>query len=207
MGSKKGELIRQFLIESGLVSFGSLLVAIIMAIVILPFFNDLADKDIAMPYSNPVFWLILLVSGFVLALFSGSYPAFFMSKFMPVEVLKGSNSTSLGGGKVRNGLVIFQFAISVFLIIGTLVVYQQLQYIQNKDLGFSKDQVMIINDVFTAGEQVSSLKEEVKKLGFVKNATLSSYFPTPSNRSDSTFAPEEGATDQENALSMQRMGG
>ena len=206
LGSKKGELIRQFLIESGLVSFGSLLVAIIMAILILPFFNDLADKDIIMPYSNPLFWLILLASGFVLALFSGSYPAFFMSKFMPVEVLKGSNSTSLGGGKVRNGLVIFQFAISVFLIIGTLVVYQQLQYIQNKDLGFSKDQVMIINDVFTAGEQVSSLKEEVKKLGFVKNATLSSYFPTPSNRSDSTFAPEEGATDQENALSMQRWG-
>ena len=206
LGSKKGELIRQFLIESGLVSFGSLLVAIIMAIVILPFFNDLADKDITMPYSNPVFWLILLASGFVLALFSGSYPAFFMSKFMPVEVLKGSNSTSLGGGKVRNGLVIFQFAISVFLIIGTLVVYQQLQYIQNKDLGFSKDQVMIINDVFTAGEQVNSLKEEVKKLGFVNNATLSSYFPTPSNRSDSVFAPEEGATDQENALSMQRWG-
>ena len=86
------------------------------------------------------------------------------------------------------------------------MVYQQLEYIQNKDLGFSKDQVVIINDVFSVGDQATTFKEEVKNLSFVKNATLSSYFPTPSNRSDSTFAPVEGATDQENAVSMQRWG-
>jgi putative ABC transport system permease protein len=206
LGSKKGELIRQFLVESGLVSFGSLLFAILLAIIALPFFNDLADKDISMPYASPFFWLILLASGAVLGLLSGSYPAFFMSKFIPVKVLKGTSSNSLGGGKIRNALVVFQFAISVFLIISTLVVYQQLEYIQNKDLGFSKDQVLIVDDVFSVGDQVTSFKEEVKKLGFVKNATLSSYFPTPSSRSDSTFAPVEGATDQENALSMQRWG-
>lgn len=206
LGSKKGELIRQFLVESGLVSFGSLLFAILLAIIALPFFNDLADKDISMPYASLFFWLILLASGAVLGLLSGSYPAFFMSKFIPVKVLKGTSSNSLGGGKIRNALVVFQFAISVFLIISTLVVYQQLEYIQNKDLGFSKDQVLIVDDVFSVGDQVTSFKEEVKKLGFVKNATLSSYFPTPSSRSDSTFAPVEGATDQENALSMQRWG-
>ncbi|MCP4978715.1 MAG: FtsX-like permease family protein [Maribacter sp.] len=206
LGSNKSELIRQFLVESGLVSFASLLLAIVLAILLLPLFNDLADKDMYIPYANPFFWLILLLAGGMLGLLSGSYPAFFMSRFIPVKVLKGSNSHSLGGGKVRNALVIFQFAISVFLIIGTLVVYQQLNYIQNKDLGFSKDQVLIVNDVFSIGDQVASFKEEVKKLGYVKDATLSSYFPTPSNRSDSTFAPEEGATDQENALSMQRWG-
>ncbi len=206
LGSNKGELIRQFLIESGLVSFASLLLAIVVAIIILPLFNDLADKDISMPYGNPLFWLLLIVSGIVLALLSGSYPAFFMSKFMPVKVLKGSSGNSLGGGKVRNGLVIFQFAISVFLIVSTLVVYQQLKYIQNKDLGFSKEQILVVNDVFSIGDQVTSFKEEVKKLGFVKNVTLSGFFPTPSNRSDSTFAPEEGATEQENALSMQTWG-
>jgi len=206
LGSNKGELIRQFLIESGLVSFGSLLFAFVLAILILPYFNELADKEIAMPYTNPFFWLILLVSGIALALFSGSYPAFFMSRFVPVKVLKGTIGNSLGGGNVRNGLVVFQFAISVFLIVGTLVVYKQLRYIQNKDLGFSKNQVLIVNDVFTAGNQVNSFKEEVKKLGFVQNATLSSYYPTPSDRSDSVFAPEEGATDQENAVSMQTWG-
>lgn len=206
LGSNKGDLVRQFLVESGLVSFGALLVAILVAVIALPFFNELADKDISMPYGNPVFWLILLASGIVLGLFSGSYPAFFMSKFIPVKVLKGSNSNNLGGSKVRNGLVIFQFAISVFLIIGTLVVYQQLKYIQNKDLGFSKDQVLVVNDVYTIGNQTTSFKEEVKKLGYVKNATMSSFFPTPSARGDSTFAPEDGATDQERALSMQTWG-
>ena len=206
LGSNKTDLIRQFLVESGLVSFGSLLLAVLTAIIVLPFFNDLADKDISIPYSNPIFWLLLLLGSFILGLLSGSYPAFFMSKFIPVKVLKGTAGSSLGGGNVRNGLVVFQFAISVFLIIGSLVVYQQLQYIQNKELGFSKDQVLIVDDVFTIGDQMTSFKEEVKKLGFVKNATLSSYYPTPSNRSDSTFAPEEGATTQENALSMQTWG-
>lgn len=206
LGSNKVELIGQFLVESGLVSFASLLLAIVLAIVLLPLFNDLADKDISMPYTNPIFWSILLIAGAVLGVFSGSYPAFFMSRFIPVKVLKGSSSNKLGGGKVRNALVIFQFAISVFLIISTLVVYQQLDYIQNKDLGFSKDQVLIINDAFTLDNQATYFKEEVKKLSYVKNATLSSYFPTPSSRSDSTFAPEDGLTDQENAINMQRWG-
>nr|WP_298792581.1 ABC transporter permease [uncultured Allomuricauda sp.] len=206
LGSNKTDLVRQFLVESGLVSFGALLLALVVAIIALPFFNQLADKDISMPYSNPLFWLILFVSGIFLGLFSGSYPAFFMSKFIPVEVLKGSNSNSIGGSRVRNGLVIFQFAISVFLIVGTLVVYQQLQYIQNKDLGFSKDQVLIIDDVYALGDKRLAFKEEVKKLGYVKNVTLSSYFPTPSSRSDSTFAPEDGLTDQESAVSMQTWG-
>ena len=84
-----------------------------------------------------------------------------------------------------------------------MVVYQQLKYIQGKDLGFSKDQVLIINDVYTAGDKVNSFKEQVKQLSFVKDATLSSFFPTPSSRSDSTFSPEEGGTNQENAVSMQ----
>ncbi|MEL6918181.1 MAG: ABC transporter permease, partial [Bacteroidota bacterium] len=206
LGSNKRDLIRQFLTESWMVSFASLILAIVIAVIALPFFNELADKDIAMPYSNPTFWIFLLLFGFILALFSGSYPAFFMSRFMPVKVLKGSAGDGIGGGKVRNALVVFQFTISVLLIVGTLVVYQQLNFIQSKDLGFSKDQVLIVNDVFGLGDQGSSFKEEVKKLGFVKDATISSYFPTPSNRGDSVFAPEEGATNQENALSMQRWG-
>ena len=206
LGSNRGELIRQFLIESGLVSLASLVLAVILAIILLPLFNDLADKNISMPYTNPFFWLILLASGVVLGLLAGGYPAFFMSRFIPVKVLKGSGTNSIGGGNVRNALVIFQFAISVFLIIGTLVVYQQLDYIQNKDLGFSKDQVLIVNDAFSLDNKATSFKEEVKKLSYVKNATLSSFFPTPSSRSDSTFVPEEGPTDQENALSMQRWG-
>ncbi len=206
LGSKKRELIRQFLMESGLVSFGSLLIALVLATLALPFFNELADKSISIPFDSPGFWSILIVAGIVLGLLSGSYPAFFMSKFIPVKVLKGASSNSIGGGKIRNALVIFQFSISIFLIISTLVVYQQLNFIQNKDLGFSKDQVLIVNDVYVIGNQSTSFKEEVGKLGFVKNVTLSSYFPTPSSRSDNVFMPMDGVTDQENAVSMQTWG-
>ncbi|WP_027076938.1 ABC transporter permease [Maribacter antarcticus] len=203
LGSNKIELIRQFLVESGLVSFLSLALALVLSLIALPFFNTLANKDISIPFTSPIFWLILLGSVAVLGVFSGSYPAFFMSRFKPVKVLKGGGQSSVGGGKIRNSLVVFQFAISVFLIVSTLVVYQQLTYIQGKDLGFSKDQVLIINDIYTAGDKGTTFKEQVKQLGFVKNATLSSFFPTPSSRSDTTFSPETGETTQENAVSMQ----
>lgn len=206
LGSNKNDLVRQFLVESGLISFLSLALALLMATLALPFFNTLASKDISIPFLSPFFWLILLGSVVLLGLFSGSYPAFFMSRFMPVKVLKGGGQSSVGGGGIRNSLVVFQFAISVFLIVSTLVVYQQLTYIQGKDLGFSKDQVLIIKDVYTAGSKVNSFKEQVKQLGFVKNATLSSFLPTPSNRSDTTFRPQEGLTSQENAVSMQTWG-
>ena len=206
LGSNKKDLVRQFLVESGLISFLSLALALVMTMIALPFFNTLAAKEISIPFLNLFFWLILLGAVLLLGLFSGSYPAFFMSRFMPIKVLKGGGQSSVGGGGIRNSLVVFQFAISVFLIISTLVVYQQLNYIQGKDLGFSKDQVLIINDVYTAGDKVSSFKEQVQQLGFVKNATLSSFFPTPSSRSDTTFSPEEGGTDQENAVSMQTWG-
>ena len=202
LGSDKRSLIRQFLTESGLITFGSLVLGLILAWIALPFFNDLADKDIAMPYSTPFFWGILLLGGLFLALFSGSYPAFFMSKFIPVKVLKGMGENSIGGGKIRSALVVFQFAVSIFLIVGTLVVSQQLRYIQNKDLGYSKDQVLVVNNVGRLESQALSFKNEVKRLGQIDNATLSSYLPTPSSRSDTSFFPE-GNTNQEAAVNMQ----
>ncbi|MCP4978713.1 MAG: FtsX-like permease family protein [Maribacter sp.] len=202
LGSNKRDLVWQFLTESGLIAFVSLLLALVIAIVALPFFNDLSGKSIAFPYTNPLFWLILVVATFVLGLFSGSYPAFFMSRFMPVSVLKGSGQGNVGGGKVRNSLVVFQFAISVFLIVSTLVVFQQLKYIQGKDLGFTKNQIVLIDDAYAVGSQVRAFKDEVSQLGQVENATLSGYLPTPSFRNNTSFF-KEGSFDQENAIQMQ----
>ena len=202
LGSKKIELIGQFLTESVLISLISLLFAVLIAALVMPFFNELADKEISIPIANPVFWLILVFSGLLLGFLSGIYPAFFMSRFIPVKVLKASGGGSTGGGGVRNSLVIFQFAISVFLIVSTLVVFKQLKYIQSKDLGYSKERVLIINDVFAVGNQVQAFKNEVGQMAQVKNISLSSFVPTPSNRSDSSFF-EEGTSDPDDALQMQ----
>jgi putative ABC transport system permease protein len=203
LGSNKTGLILQFLTESGLISFISLLFAVVMAALAMPFFNELADKEISIPITNPIFWLILFFSGILLGLISGVYPAFFMSRFNPVKVLKGSGESSTGGSGIRNSLVVFQFAISVFLIISTLVVFQQLKFIQNKDLGYDKDRVLIIDDVFAAGNQVQSFKNQVQQLAQVDHVSLSGFVPTPSNRGDSSFF-EEGTSELEDAVQMQK---
>ena len=202
LGSQKTDLIQQFLTESSLITFISLMLAIGLAYLALPMFNELAGKDISIPFSNLWFWLILTVATTALGLISGIYPAFFMSRFIPIKVLKGISSQTVGGGNIRNSLVVFQFAISVFLIVGTLVVYQQLNFIQNKELGYAKDQVLVINDVYGAGNNVQAFKTEVTQLGRVKSATLSGFLPTPSTRSSSTFF-KEGAREQENAINME----
>ncbi len=203
LGSAKIGLIRQFLTESGLIAFGSLVLGLLIAFLMLPFFNGLSNKELQIPLTSPTFWLVLIIATFILGLFSGSYPAFFMSRFIPIKVLKGSGDHSLGGGKTRNFLVIFQFAISVFLIIATLVVYQQLNYIKNRDVGFGKEQVLVIDDVYSMEvERRLSFKEAIKNFAQVQNATLSSYLPTPSSRSNTTFLRAENR-DQEKAISMQ----
>ncbi len=202
LGSSKVALLRQFLMESGLISFLSLILALFLAILVLPLFNSLAGKAIEIPFTSPSFWAILLVSTMILALFSGWYPAFFMSQFMPISVLKGSGEKTVGGSKVRNMLVVFQFSISILLIISTAVVYQQLNYIQSKDLGFTKDQVLIVEEVFAAGPQLHSFKEQVSQLAQVKSATISGFLPTPSFRTDTSFM-KEGLLNQEDAINMQ----
>lgn len=203
LGSDKTGLVKQFLTESALISFISLGLAIVLTLLAMPFFNDLAGTEIEIPFIKPVFWIVLLLATAVLSLLAGWYPAFFMSRFKPVKVLKGLGKSSVGGGNIRNSLVVFQFAISVFLIVATIVVFQQINFIQNKELGFSKDQVLIVNDVYGAGDKADAFKKEVENLAQVKKATLSSFLPTPSSRSDYTFF-KEGATEQENAVNMQR---
>ncbi len=202
LGSNKLNLIFQFLTESGLIAFISLIAALLITMITLPFFNGFTGKSIAIPFTQPLFWLLLLAATILLGLFSGCYPAFFMSRFTPVKTLKGGASESVGNGRVRNALVIFQFSISVFLIVSTLVVFQQLNYIQSKDLGFTKDQVLLINEISPLGSKTNAFKEEILKMGNVENVTLSNFYPTPSWRSDTSFF-QEGTKSQENAIQMQ----
>ncbi|CAL65692.1 ABC transporter permease [Christiangramia forsetii] len=202
LGSNRLQLIVQFLTESGLVTFTSMILAIIIAFIALPFFNDLAGRSISIPFTEPLFYVTILFITILLGLFSGSYPAFVISRFIPVDTLKGNGLKKGSKWNIRSMLVIFQFGVAVFLIVGTLVVFQQLEFIQNKDLGFDKEQVLVINDTYAAGQQLDILKQDILNLSAVKSATVSSFMPTPSVRSNSTFF-KETAMDQQYAIQMQ----
>ncbi len=200
LGSDRVGLIRQFLTEAGVITALSLLMGVLLAITALPYFNELAEKSISFPFQSLVFWMAIVVAAILLGLLAGAYPAFFMSGFIPVKVLKGGGESRVGGARVRNSLVVFQFSISVFLIVCTLVVFQQLQFIRHTDLGFQKDQVLVVDDTQMAGQQLLSLKETVENLGQVQSVSLSSYLPTPSDRSVNTFFPEGAVTQSDRAL-------
>lgn len=202
LGSNRLQLIVQFLTESGLVAFASMILAIGIAFIALPFFNDLAGRSMSLPFTEPLFYVTILLITILLGLFSGSYPAFVISRFIPVDTLKGNGMKYSNKWNIRSMLVVFQFGVAVFLIVGTLVIYQQLEFIQSKDLGFDKEQVLVINDTYAAGQGVQAFKQDILNLSAVKSATLSSFMPTPSSRSNSSFF-REGAMDQEYAIQMQ----
>ncbi|MFY0689291.1 MAG: ABC transporter permease [Cyclobacteriaceae bacterium] len=203
LGSSRLALIRQFLTEAGLVAFLSLIMAIILASVVVPFFNQLSGKAISIPFEEPLFWLLIVVSTVLLGVISGSYPAFVLSKFAAVKVLKGN--AGVAGSRIRNFLVVSQFTISVFLIASTLIIFQQLSYIQNKDIGFQKDQILVVEDTQVLGQQATTLKEQISQLSQVERVSLSSYLPTPSDRGGTTFFTE-GAFESKNAVIIENWG-
>ena len=139
LGTERKELITQFLFESTLMVLLSLIIAVGVVYAVLPLFNDVANKQMTVtslftPYILP----LLIALPFVVGLMAGSYPAFFLSAFKPIEVLKGKLQLGSKSGGLRSVLVVFQFATSVILIVGTIVVYRQLNYIQTKNLGYNK---------------------------------------------------------------------
>ena len=144
IGALRSTLIAQFVGEAVLLTFCSIIVAILITILALPAFNQLTGKQMALPFYQPTFWFtmlgLLLLTGFV----AGSYPALFLSSLKPVRVLKGSLKFSWSATFFRKALVVFQFALSVFLIIAMIVVYKQLNYIQTKNLGYDRDNLVYI---------------------------------------------------------------
>lgn len=196
LGSIKAQLIYQFLAESVLISFISFVLAVGIAYLALPFFNDLAAKELVIPFTNPLFLGSIFAGVLMVGFLAGSYPAFFLSAFKPVTVLKGSLSNGMKSGALRSVLVVIQFCTSIFLVIGTLVILNQLEYIQNKNLGFDRDQVLIINDAFLARGNTRALKTKVESFPEVKSASLSGFLPTPSNNNMNLYfngiVPSEG---------------
>lgn len=204
MGSLRSHLIRQFLTESTLLSMFSFMLALVAAWLVLPLFNQLADKELFLPFGNLSFWGVLVLAALVVGLLAGIYPSFFLSGFRPANVLKGNLSLGMKSGLIRSTLVVFQFSISIVLIIGTIAVNRQLGFIQNKKIGFDKEQVIVIKDAYGMGSQLQSFKEEVLKDSRMLSGTISGFLPVSgTNRSDNTHWPEGAQPTEENMVALQ----
>jgi putative ABC transport system permease protein len=184
-GSTRGMLIAQFLSESFMLTLLALIFAVLLIKATLPYFNDLLDVKLGLSlfsawYTIPALILFALLVG----LLSGSYPAFYLSSFNPYEVLKGSLKTSSRNSYLRRVLVVFQFAVSILLIIGTIVMYRQIDYMLHKDVGFNKEQLLVIDRAHTIGQKMKAFKDEVREIPGVVNVASSTAVPGKNNNNN-----------------------
>ena len=179
VGAQKNQLIRQFLGESLLLSVLSALTAICIVAITLPLFNRIAVKDMSLSsILNP--WLILgvIAIALVVGLLAGIYPAFVLSSFQPIQSIKSGMVYSFSGNLLRKGLVIFQFALSIGIIFATLVAHKQMFYIQSRDLGYDKEQIIIISLNKDLRKNYEAFRNELLTNPQIENTTTSSFVPT-----------------------------
>jgi len=190
LGAHRGKLIGQFLGESLLLSFISLVIAIILIYVLLPVFNQLVSKDLVFnPAQNGIILLGLIGITVLAGLLAGTYPAFFLSAFIPLEVLKSRFKAGKGHRFFRNGLVSLQYVISITLIISTFVIFYQLHHVKNRDLGFNKEQVVVFSLRGQVNQKHDVFKNEILRLPGVAGAACSSTVPSR-GRSETMFSFE-----------------
>jgi len=204
LGTERKTLIAQFLAESVLLSYLSIIVAIGLVYPMLPLFNSISGKNLLFAnFFSPIGILIILVLPLIVGLLSGIYPALFLSGFKPAMVLKGKFLSKNKGGSLRGALVVFQFTASIVLIIATLIIYNQLNYIQNANLGFNKEQVLIINDSYALGNNIGAFKNEMMHVPGVRAATISGFLPVPSERNNNSYF-KDASMDVKGSFDMQR---
>jgi len=198
MGAYKTQLVKQFLSEAFLITLISIVIAYSLSFLILPFFNNLAEKSIN---SSNLFSLnfiaIMVAILFVVGFLAGSYPAFYLSKFRPIETLKGKLNLGLKGSGLRGFLVVLQFSVSIIMIIGTAIVFDQLSYIQNKKLGYSKDQILMIHDPWLMDDKAESYKNEAIQHSSIMSGTMSSFLPVETSSNNNLWFPGATPTKEE----------
>ena len=204
VGSTRSYLINQFLSESFLFSCIAFSIGILLAWIALPYFNILADKNISFPWE--AWWLLpVFISGIlVVGLISGIYPAFYLSSFNPVNVLKGKISRGSKSSSARSMLVVFQFTVSIILIIGTAVIYRQMNYILNKKIGYDKEQVILLEGAGTLGDKAPRLKDELLKLSQVQHVSICDYLPVRGTKRNGNTFHKEGMEKIEKGIIGQR---
>ncbi len=190
MGAEKRSLVYQFIGESVMMSILALALALFIAYALLPFFNTLTQKNLQL-FDKPGLWLWITGLAVCSGIISGFYPAFYLSSFKPISVLKGKLLNNFSALAIRKGLVVFQFAISICLILGAIIIMKQLNYLDNKQLGFNKDQQIILplRDQ-NAMRNYDAFRNELLKNPAVKNVTSGSTYPGIPNIEDMLFYAE-----------------
>jgi len=189
-GSEKRSLIFQFLLESVLVSLFSIVLALLLIVLLLPLFNKLSGKELSISgFLDPLTVVLLLAFGLLVGLLAGLYPAFVLSSFQPIKVLKGKFQSNKYGTALRNGLVVFQFAISIILIICTIIVNRQMQYMLGDKLGFKKDHIIEIERTDLVNERVRAFRSELGRIPGVEKVCGASSMPGDNGFFGTTWQP------------------
>lgn len=186
VGAVRASLIAQFIGEAILLVFISIIFALAVVALLLPFFNSITGKEIIFPIDNGSFWLIIAGVTVVTGLVSGSYPALFLSSFNPVRILKGTVRLSGGNVVFRKGLVVFQFVLSIVLIIGTMIVSQQVSYIKTKNLGFNRQNLIFMPQEGEINTKYTLFKTEALKMPGIESISRTEQVPV--NISSGTWA-------------------
>lgn len=179
IGSNRKSLISQFMTEALSYSFISLFAGVVIVHLLLPLFNNIAHKAIEIPWFNWYFIPGLIISAIIIGGIAGTYPALYLSGFRPIAALKNKLVSNANPSLLRNGLVIFQFSTSIILIVGALISHQQIQYMLQKDLGFNKDQVIVLRGLNVMNDQLGYLKNELTSIPTVSHVSISDYLPVP----------------------------
>jgi hypothetical protein len=188
-----------------LLSFLAALVALVIVLVSLPAYNVLMQKQLSIGRGNPVHWGALLLIAAVCGLVSGSYPSLFLSSFNPVLVLKGLKMKSGSAAWVRKGLVVFQFTVSVVFIISTLIVYQQIQHVKDRQLGFNKEHLIEIDMQHDVSGIFTAVKEDLLHTGMVENTALTDHITLRGGNTDNRFRWEGKSTDNDISIAFRNV--
>lgn len=184
-GSTQKTLVWQFLLETFMLSFISLLVAILITELSLPYINNLLGLDLHIAYFKDWFTIpALLLLSVLIGFIAGTYPAFYVSSFNPTLILKGKLRSGKENGRLRSVLVVVQFVISIVLIVGTVIMFRQLNYMQSKDLGFDKDRIFVISNARAIGSQINTFKDELLKITGIESVSASTAIPGRNNNNN-----------------------
>lgn len=173
IGSMRWQITKQFFMESYVVVITAFILSLLLLALLLPPFNNVAGKEMVIPWSNAAFWLLNIAFIFVTGLLAGSYPALYLSSFNPLKVLKGTFKAGKGAVIPRRVLVVLQFTVSVMLIIGTIVVYQQIQYAKDRPIGYSKNGLINFSLENEVRQHFDAIRNDLKNAGAIEEMTAS----------------------------------